>query len=349
MPDREQYGLRGPVKTCLEETTYPGATSPDGTRIPERKSWYTREYDVEGRIVATRSRNSDGSEWVTRYTYDAAGDLLKTAWGKEGEPATETVNSYDDQGRLLQTTDSGKPDNPVTFRYDEQGRKTKVQVSRPADYRPNTGFAGSPFEVADMAPNLPGGGTATTVYDEHDRPAEVQVRDAHGELVSRTVRIYDTQGRVTEEKQILDNPETIIPAEHRAKILEASGASLAELREQLTKVMGGQAEPFSTAFSYDAQGRVKQTRRRIFNEEEEIETTYNEHGDKATEITRSTLIGGDNEPSAADRGLPRYSEVRHSYQYDDHGNWTEEIVSYRSSPSGAFESSSGRRRTLAYY
>jgi hypothetical protein len=64
-----------------------------------------------------------------------------------------------------------------------------VQVSRPADYRPNTGVAGSPFQVADRAPNLPGGGSATTVYDEHDRPAEVQVRDAQGELMSRAVRI----------------------------------------------------------------------------------------------------------------------------------------------------------------
>ena len=40
----------------------------------------------------------------------------------------------------------------------------------------------------------------------------------------RSVRIYDSQGRIIEEKQILDNPETIIPAEIRAKLLEESGA-----------------------------------------------------------------------------------------------------------------------------
>ena len=79
-----------------------------------------------------------------------------------------------------------------------------------------------------------------------------------------------------------------------------------------------------------------------------IETTYNEHGDKAAEITRSTEIGSEQEQSASRPGLPSYSEVRYSYQYDDH-NWTEEIVSYRSSPGGAFESSSGRQRTLTYY
>ena len=80
-----------------------------------------------------------------------------------------------------------------------------------------------------------------------------------------------------------------------------------------------------------------------------IETTYNEHGDKAGEITRSTEIGSEKEQSASRPGLPAYSEVRYSYQYDDHDNWTEEIVSYRSSPGGVFESSSGRRRTLTYY
>jgi hypothetical protein len=80
-----------------------------------------------------------------------------------------------------------------------------------------------------------------------------------------------------------------------------------------------------------------------------IETTYSEHGDTETEITRSMQAKSEKEQDAPAPGLPPFSEVRHSYQYDDRGNWTEEIVSYRSSPSGAFESSSGRRRTPTYY
>jgi len=352
---RERAGPpRGPIKTSVEEITYPSATAADGTQTPELKSWCTTEYDLEGRIMATRTRNPDGSEWVTRSTYDASGHPLKTAWGKEGEATSETVYSYDDRGRMQSISYGGRPDNPVIFRYDERGRKTKVQVSRPEDYRPNTAVAGSPLEVADMAPNLPGGGSATTVYDEHDRPAEVQVRDAQGELVSRAVRIYDAEGRVAEEKQILDNPEMLFPAEVRAKMLEESGASREELREalrdQFTKLMGGQAEPFSIAYSYDAQGRVRQTRRRIYNQEDMIETTYTKHGDTLAEITRSTRLSSANEQSLPTAGLSTYSEVRHSYEYDDRGNWTEEIVSYRSSPDGVFSNpSSERRRTLTYY
>jgi YD repeat-containing protein len=353
MSDREKAGLRGPVGMCVEETNYPGATTSDGTHIPERKFWYTTQYDVDGHITAMRSRQSDGPEWVTRYSYNASGHLLKTTSGTEGEPSRETDYSYDDQGRLLNITDTRTPDNPITFRYDESGRKMKVQVSRPADYRPNTAVTGSPFQVADMAPNLPGGGSATTIYDEDDRPTEVHVHDAQGKLVSRAARSYDAQGRVREEKQILDNPETMIPAGALEKMLEASGASGEELREQirgqLTKLMGGQAGPFSVVYGYDAQGRVNQTRRQIFNQEHVIETTYNEHGDKVAEITRGTQIGGDEEQSTPVSGLPPYSEVHYSYRYDGHGNWTEENVSYRSSPGGASESSTGRRRTLTYF
>src|SRR5438045_415180 len=69
--EREQHGLRGTVKTCLEERFYSGGTSSDGTRYPETRLRYTTEYDENGRTLLRSSRNSDGSHWITRYTYDA--------------------------------------------------------------------------------------------------------------------------------------------------------------------------------------------------------------------------------------------------------------------------------------
>jgi len=66
-------------------------------------------------------------------------------------------------------------------------------------------------------------------------------RFPNGDLVNRALRTYDAQGRVIEEKQILDNLETIIPSEARAKMLDESGLSAdqlrQELRAQLTKLM----------------------------------------------------------------------------------------------------------------
>jgi hypothetical protein len=300
-----------------------------------------------------RIRNADGSEWVTRYTYDAAGKLLETDAGFGGKPSKPTVYSYDQQGRLQQISSADKPDDPIVFRYDEQGRKTKIETSRPADYLPNVASGGSPFEVTDRAPNLPDGGTATTVYDEHDRPVEVQVRNGMGESVTRAVRTYDAQGYIAEEKQILEDPAMLIPADHRAKMAQEAGVSedevKQELRAQLTKLMAGQSGPYSVSYSYDANGRITHTDRQIFTNQEQIDTTYNEHGDVESEITRNTRLPGETDPSAPPPGPGPYSEVRYTYQYDQHGNWIEKIVAYRSSTDDVFQPSTTSTRKLTYY
>ena len=46
MSDREQRGLRGPVKSCTEGSTRPGMTDADGKTYPEVHSEYTTEYDT---------------------------------------------------------------------------------------------------------------------------------------------------------------------------------------------------------------------------------------------------------------------------------------------------------------
>jgi YD repeat-containing protein len=347
MSEREQNGLRDLVKTCVEERSYPSETAGGGAEVPERKYSYSTEYDLAGHIIETRSLESDGRDWVTHYTYDASGRLMKRAWGKAGEPAHEAIYAYDAQGRLLNIRGSGNTDSS-TFHYDEHGRKTKIQVSHAEDYKPNVGIAGSPFESADRAPNLPGGGTATTIYDENDRPTEVQVRNADGELITRALRTYDSQGRISDEKQIMESMSAMIPKEDLKKMLEQSGASREQFQQELTRVMGGDDGPTAMGYTYDSQGRAKEMHRRIFNEDEHIEISYNDHGDKSAEIARMTKIGGDEAEQNAP-GLPSFSETVYSYRYDTHGNWTEQTVSWRSTPDGALQKSTVTRRTLTYY
>lgn len=344
--ERERYGVRGLVKSCAEERTYPEL--PNAPTGVSQKYSYKVEFDLEGRLIEMRHHNSDGSEWVRRNVFDDSGRLLKTMSGPQGGPFAETLYAYDDHGKLVRITSSGSPDNPITFHYDDAGRRTRVQISRAADYRPNVALGGSPFDLVDAPPNLPGGGTTTTIYDDLDRPIEIQTRDSQGELVRRALRTYDEQGRVLDEKQILPTPESLIPAEMRSKILEESGASIEQLRQELTRVMGGQAGPVSERYAYDKNGQVKQTVRRIFNEEETIDAMYNEHGDKEKEITRSRQIGGDTDGGSRPAILP-YSEVRYSYDYDLHGNWTRQTVSYRNSEDGAFQPSTVTRRAIDYY
>ena len=341
MSDSARSGLRGPVKSCTEESIF------EHIKDTQVHFEHTTEYNSDGRILLSRNRNTDGSYWATRYEYTASGQLLKTASGIEGNLLKETDYSYDQQGRLQKISTDASGETPVSFRYDERGQKTKIEVSRAEDYRPNVATGGSPFEAADRAPNLPGGGSATTVYDEHDRPTQVQVRNADGELVSRALRTYDAEGHVNEEKQILDDLVSMFPPEVRMKMLDESGLSPDQLRQelgaQLTNLMAGQADTYSVSYRYDSSGHLVHTCRRIFNHLEEVETTYNEHGDVASEITRSTQLAGDDKSTAS------FSEVHYSYEYDQQGNWTVKTVSYPSSSDAAFQPSTVSKRSLTYY
>src|SRR5215469_6225772 len=76
--DRDKAELRGPVKTVLSEQTFPGT---DGQQFLMST---TTEYAPDGRILEQRTKNTDGSEWVVSYTYDANGRLLKTVTGNAG-------------------------------------------------------------------------------------------------------------------------------------------------------------------------------------------------------------------------------------------------------------------------
>jgi hypothetical protein len=145
----------------------------------------------------------------------------------------------------------------------------------------------------------------------------------------------------------------MFPLEARAQILEKFGLSddqlLQELRTQLPKLMGDQPGPYSVSYRYDTHGRVHHTSRRIFNQEQEIETIYNERGDIETEITRDLRLGRETDPTTPAPSLPSYSEIRYSYQYDEHDNWIEQAMSSRFSPDAAFQSSTVTKRKLTYY
>jgi hypothetical protein len=350
---RANDGMRGPVRSCREETTL--AAVP-GVR-DEIRSASTTEYDREGRVSSTRVLQSDGSPWITHYEYSPSGQLLKVVSGTEGKEKSVTSYVYDAQGRIQRIVPDKQSEGPtsfqpISFQDDEHGRRTSTVSSSAADYQPKMASGGGPFEALTFAPNLPGGGTSTTIYDEHDCPTEVEVRDAKGQLLMHATRTYDSQGRIIDEKQIHDNLAAMFSTAAHEKVLQEEGLSSEQfatlLQAELPKLMGGQSEAYTVSYSYDAHGRVSHTSRRIYNQQEEIDATYNDHGDVESEVTRSTQMpAADGSPPSP--GRPPYSEVRYSYQYDDHGNWTEKTASYRSSADEDFQSSSTVKRTVTYY
>src|SRR5438445_2773833 len=134
MTDRDKAGLRGPVKTVLNEQTFSGA---DGQQFLMST---TAEYAPDGRILEQRIGNSDGSIWVTSYTYYADGRLLKTVSGKVGSAAdSQTTYLYDDSRRLV-GVESGDNDK-VTYQYDEKGRKSIIESYGSRSLPPNTAYA----------------------------------------------------------------------------------------------------------------------------------------------------------------------------------------------------------------
>jgi hypothetical protein len=358
--DRDRAELRGPVRTCVEETILP-----DGS-----KYLTTTDYSPDGRLFTRRHTNSDGSEWVTTQTYDSAGHLAKTVSGKIGEPYAETLYTYDEAGRLLTIMDGPERGGRVDFHYHEQGRKTTIRRFDPKELKQvqNAVSALTPWDTAESGMGIPPDGKVITVYDENDQPTEQQIRDVGEHIVCRNVRTYDANGRILEEKQIQENPALLFAerfiAEQQVKL---TGSQLEAMNSALKLMLAGQ-NGTGISYSYDAQGRAIEVRERNFAFVRVRTTRYNEQGDKAEERTNIAVnsvipIGvphslnkdGTLVPSGpaanvpALGGVPQDSETHYSYKYDNYGNWTEETVSCRVRRADAFESSTGRQRSLTYY
>ncbi|MGZ5127841.1 MAG: hypothetical protein ACXWC1_34175, partial [Burkholderiales bacterium] len=171
-------------------------------------------------------------------------------------------------------------------------------------------------------------------------------RNANGEIMSRTLRVYDDQGRVVEEKQTMDDPLRMIPRGDQKKMFASGDVSAQELRDKLAEFLGG-AEMWSMKYTYDAQGRRSKSVRNIFNHiAEEVEMAYNEHGDVAKETHQSTMRGTPDEENDGTGS----SETIYSYEYDSYGNWTVKKSSSRSLPDGTFKDAvEDLRRTIEYF
>ena len=384
---RERAGLRGPVQTCIEETLWSATPS-----TPESRAKTSTDYDRAGHEVRTCHAGTDGSESEILRDYDAAGRLTKFRW-QSATDHNEQTYTYDDASRLTRETfsssssapgrnksleysydPSGKPLSIVNtlataehshYSYDGQARMSILQTFDPEYLRSlrRTGFDGSPLIAARSGHGVPEGGTVTTLHDEHQRPTEVQVRDAGGELVSRSTCVYDSNGNVLEEKTIVERVDLLFPPEIFAQLAE-QGISREQFREQIKQTTGallrgqeGESVFYHARYTYDADGRLAETHRRLGPLHERIEIVrYNQQGDKAEELS-TTRGAPDAELDEAGRPVPatqpvpppEYFESRYTYMYDAHQNWVEQTAASRSNPSDSFQPSVTRHRQLTYY
>jgi len=348
MSDRDKAGLRGPVKTVLEEQTFSGA---DGQ---QSFTTTTTQYAPDGRILEDRTGNADGSGWVKSYAYYSDGRLLKTAFGKANSaPSSETTYLYDDAQRLAGVKSGDKVQ--VRYQYDDKGHKSVIESYDSQPLAPNTAYA--PYwEGTDLGFATHLGGTVTTLYNEQGVAKGAEFRDAEGKLLGHIVRKFDAEGRIVAEEQFADAPhDFVLPEEIRSNLnpgqIKAVGAFAASVENR------------ANSYSYDAQGRVTERHRSggPFGDEVTI-TNYNDHGDKASERTTTvmnpeagrqytvseagTMIPVGQPPPAQP---PAVYETQYTHQYDAYGNWTELTTAGRSDPGAPFAPGSVRRRKLTYY
>ncbi len=348
MSARDKAGLRGPVKTVVTERIFPAVESEQ-----PRTMTTTTQYARDGRMLEVRYRNPDGSEWATRYSYLSDGRLLKTVSGKrDSAQSSETVYSYDEAKRLT-SVKSGEHIQ-LRYEYDEKGRKSVIESYDSKPLPPNTAYEAH-WEGTDLgfAP-LPGG-TLITLYNEQGVATGAQLHDVNRKLVAHIVRKFDDKGRIIAEEQVADAPELMVPQELRSTLN-------AEQLKSVGAFVAGGIHNRAITYSYDAYGRVTERRRTggAFGQEVTI-TTYNDHGDKATEQTTTvtnpevsreyglteagTLLPVGPPPAAQP---PATYETQYSYQYDSYGNWTEQTTLSRTRPDAASESNKIHRK-LTYY
>jgi len=355
MSDREKAGLRGSVKTCLEEHSYDTGQYSTAT-----------EYSTDGRVLIIRTIQAHGSEWVSENIYDSNGHLVKTVSGKLGELGTEIRYEYDDKGRPLTTTNSPEKGCRIDFHYNELGRKTSIQRFSPEVFkRYQQGvIAESLWTAAQAGIGIPLGGSATTIYNDRDQQTELQIRDAEDRLVSRTVRTYDANGRLVEEERIQENPALFFADKFSAEGQpQLTAAQLEAMNTAMKSLLRGRSGT-GTSHIYDEQGRISKIHDRNFVFDKITIIIYNDQGDKAEERTASTENGviPTGVPHSIDKHgalvpsqpavepqaspVPEQSEVHYEYQYDSRGNWTQQTANHLS---GHVASSIVRNRKLTYY
>jgi YD repeat-containing protein len=354
---REQQGFRGPVKSCAEEVIHSRSASAEGAEVQRstRKTIY--EFDRDGRLISYQGIDG-GSGWINENVYDAEGRFLKSTSSSGGNVYHEIEYRYDESGRLLSYTAKSR-DGLISSVcvYDGEAHKT-VTTSFDAKVLESTrkgASAGPRLGAVQSGVGVPDGGTVRTRYDAGDRPIEAEVLSLDGQVVSRVVLTYDDEGRLVEEKQILENPESMIPANVRAQMLLAGG-SLEELRTQLSKFSGGESGQHVISYEYDPEGRVIQRRTRIAPYMQQTVTmTYNPQGDVVEEVWEVRGAHGAKSDEhgnvVPDRPIdePTIARRLHSYVYDEQGNWTEQIISDSPTSDGQFVGRTATRRTLTYY
>lgn len=340
--DKEKHGFRGVVKRVLVETAQ---VEEQAGQIIE-KPWFshTMTFNQDGWLTEQTNRNPDRSEWRTVSDYSGSGKLLSTrSYETSGALAGEMRYIYDAEDRLIleqQVTQDGKLKTSATYAYDDDGGKIKIQEF---DFSGQTnvmiGIEGTMTSIiAGEAKRI------ETRYDDRGEAIEVKVFNNDGTLVSRVEITRDARGNAVEEIQYVGDVAPFGACGSGSCSTEEMEAlteeQKAEFAAEVAKLFSSGTVMSKHIHTYDVEGRLIESKltmmgmmanRRTFSYDEALnkseEVSYNEDG---------TLE----------------SKAIFTRDYDEHGNWTKELVSTVSNWDAEFGTSTPAhltRRTITYY
>src|SRR6266404_2156304 len=319
--DREKHGLIGPVKSIRIETA---RFDDQGGQLTERP-WLsqTMTFNQDGWLIEQVNRNPDRSEWPTINDYSDSGKLLTTTcYDPSAMVSSEVRYIYDDEGRLVaehHITRDGKVTTPTTYHYDNKGRKIKIQELE---------FSGE----GDVMVGIEGTSTSIsageakqveTRYDDLGEAVEVKVFDADGMLVSRVEITRDAWGNPLGETQYIGDVAPFRPSTSGSCSTEEmavlTGEQKVEIAAEIARVLSPGTAMSKHSNRFDREGRLIESKLTMMGMEADRRTfAYDEAGNKTEELSYN------------EAGTLRTKAV-FTHEYDEHGNWTKELVSTASS------------------
>ena len=348
MNDLAAWQLRGPVRTLRTDIA---------EWDPDRREWRNSRrtndvtFDDVGQLTLSQFHNPDGSIFRQARVHDGGRIVEEQYWTDEG-PRTSRIHSYDAAGRCTEVVEiqpDGRRRAVERYQYEGlQGTTKTVFLDVPAtssgDFCVGFGIEGS-----EHSSSAPGAALQAVGYGDGDDLADtVTFRNAAGEILMTIEFSRDEHGRVTREDIYYGSAPAGFPFSPPPEMPEEQRESFSAM---IDAVMPNRTFA-SVLYEYDARGRkIACTTRFTILSEERRTYIYDDHDNPILERSANNVMKArfegtghlETEPEAT-----RSHDVRSEYQYDEHGNWIERIVSGRTDASQPFQRTNVEWRRIEY-